>query len=160
MTKKQTWVKTGDAHYTSGIVAKDIVDFFKPIGKCLDPARGKGAFHSLLPEGADWCEITEGKNFFDYKERVDWIVTSPPYSMFNDWMEHSLEIANNIVYLLPVQKVFASWNRLKLLEKWGGVAHIRFYGTGHSIGFPLGFPFGAIHFKKGHKGAIEISGGC
>jgi tRNA G10 N-methylase Trm11 len=47
----------------------------------LEPCRGEGAFYRQLPlfVKKEWCEILEGRNFFDYRGSVDSIITNPPY---------------------------------------------------------------------------------
>ena len=46
--------------------AKDIMEYFAPTGKILDPCRGLNkVFHNQMPNDADWCEIQEGNNFFE-----------------------------------------------------------------------------------------------
>lgn len=54
-----------------------------------------------------------------------------------------------IVYLMPLHRVFASAEFLDDLFKWGGVAHIRRYGTGSKWGFPFGHAVAAVHYQKG-----------
>lgn len=46
-----------------------------------EPFRGEGAFYQQLPSFVhkDWSEVEDGRNFVDYKKRVDWIVSFPPY---------------------------------------------------------------------------------
>ena len=65
----------------------------------LEPCKGEGAFLKHLPENTDWCEIAEGRNYYDYNEKVDWIVTNTPYSDYNRFLEHSFALADNIVAL-------------------------------------------------------------
>ena len=47
----------------------------------LDPCRGDGSFYDQYPDYCtkDWCEITDGRDFFDWDKRVDWIITNPPF---------------------------------------------------------------------------------
>lgn len=145
-----------DDVFTPEPIAKAIIEMFKPQGTMLEPCKGKGAFLKFMPN-ADWCEITEGRDFFEYKEKVDWIITNPPYSSYDKFLEHSFELAENIVFLVPLGKVFNSWERLEKIKKWGGIKKIWIIGTGNKCGFPFGFPCGAFYFKKGYTGAnIEI----
>jgi hypothetical protein len=137
--------------------AADIVDFFKPRGVCLDPCRGGGAFYDRLPEPKRWCEIAEGVDFFKHTEKADWIVSNPPYSIFGKWLDHSLPLADNIVYLIPVNKLLSSLTKLHKVYRFGGIAHIRYYGTGREGNMPFGFPIGAVYLKRGHVGPMEIS---
>jgi hypothetical protein len=139
-------------------VAKDIINFFKPSGTILDPCRGQGAFYDNLPGDKIWCELSEGVDFFKFNQKVDWIISNPPYSVFDKWLVHSLLLADNIVYLIPVNKVMSSLVKLKQIYEFGGIRHIRYYGTGRFIGFPFGFPVGAVHMQRGYKGSIEVSG--
>jgi hypothetical protein len=149
--------KPEDVVYTPRAVAEDIVDFFKPTGVCLDPCRGTGVFYELLPEPKTWCEIADGVDFFSHVDKADWIVSNPPYSIFDKWLTHSLTIADNIVYLIPVNKLMSSLKKLRRVYDYGGISHIRYYGTGRSIGFPFGFPVGAVYMKRGYVGDMGIS---
>lgn len=150
-------INPNDVVYTPIPWAKDIIDFFQPSGLCLDPCRGGSAFYDNLPEPKQWCEIAEGIDFFKHKTKVDWIVSNPPYSTFSRWLDHSLPLADNIVYLIPVNKLLSSMGKLQKVEAFGGIRHIRYYGTGRDAGFPFGFPVGAVHLQRGYKGPIDIS---
>lgn len=145
-----------DVVYTPENVAKDIIEWVNPTGKCLDPCLGDGAFFKNLPSGSDWCEIQKGKDFFDYNQKVNWIIGNPPYSIFYEWLEHSFNLANNVVYILPTNKVFQRLVVMELIKKWGGIKGIKLYGSGSNVGFPFGFSTGTFHFKKGYKGACDI----
>lgn len=147
-----------DDVYTPESIAKRIIDRYLPKGKILEPCRGKKAFFKYL-NNADWCEIDEGRNFFDYNNRVDWIITNPPYSCYDKFLEHSFEIADNIVFLVPLGKVFNSWERIVKINKYGGIKDIWIIGTGNKCGFPFGFPCGSFYFKKDYKGSINIDFG-
>lgn len=141
-----------DVHFTDSDVAKLIVEHFNPRGKVLDPFRGEGAFYRHLPEGSLWCELSEGRNFFDFHDEVDWIISNPPYSNLTDVLRHSFKIATNTVYLFPLSKLYSSAPRLKLVRDMAGVREELHFGPGRMIGFDIGFPFAAIHFEKGYKG--------
>jgi hypothetical protein len=140
-----------DAVMTPEWAAKDIVDYFKPSGRILDPCRGGGSFWKQMP-GADWCEISEGRDFFEWRERVDWIVSNPPFSDLHDWMLHSLQISENIVYLIPLWKYFGSYALMKAVNEYGSIKHIRVYGTDGKLKFPLGNTVGAVLWSRGFRG--------
>ena len=144
-----------DIVFTPKIVAEFIAELYKPEGKCLDPCMGEGVFFNLLPIGSDWCEITKGRDFFDYQEKVNWIFTNPPYSNFNMFMEHSFELAENVMFLVPIAKVFKSWGTMKKIKKYGGIKGIWFVPA-NRCGFPFGFPAGAFHFKRNYIGDTKI----
>jgi hypothetical protein len=144
-----------DVVMTPPQIAKRIVQHFKPSGRILDPCRGNGAFADEMP-GCEWCEIREGKDFMEWHEPVDWIVSNPPYSNFYEWMCHSFDVAENVVYLIPTQKVFTPLRCLTAALEYGGIKEILIIGTGTQCGFPLGFAVGAVHFKRGYKGETRI----
>lgn len=69
----------------------------------LDPFRGSGNYYSQFPtqNPKDWCEITEGKNFFDFHNKVDVICSNPPFSCIDSVLEKSIELKPRIIsYLL------------------------------------------------------------
>ena len=142
-----------DVVLTPDAIAADIIAHFKPSGRILDPCRGAGAFWNKMP-GAEWCESREGRDFFAWYEPVDWIVSNPPYSIFSEWLEHSLKISPEIVYLIPLAKIFNSEPRLRSIMHTGGLVETRHYGSGTSCGFPFGFPCGAVHIKRGYRGPM------
>jgi hypothetical protein len=144
-----------DVVYTPDGMAREIVDFFKPTGRILEPCKGDGAFLRYMP-AADWCEIALGRDFFLYQDKVDWIVGNPPYSIFNIWLRHSFEIADHIVYLIPLNKIFNDFGMLKDIYIYGGVKQIYAIGRGEKINFPMGYAVGAVHFQRGHKGGMSV----
>lgn len=145
-----------DIVYTPDYVAKHICSFVKPYGLCLDPCRGDGAFHKHLPEGSDYCEISEGKDFFDYNRKVDFIIGNPPYSIFEEFLRKSFEISDNVSFLVPTNKVFQRQVIMDLINKWGGIKSMIIYGSGTLIDFPFGFSVGNFHFQKGYSGDAKI----
>lgn len=144
-----------DVVFTPDWLAKQICEMFPITGKVLEPCKGEGVFLQYLPPNSDWCEITEGKNFYDYNEKVNWIVTNPPYSDFNRFLEHSFELADNIVLLVPVAKMFKSMGTLKSVFDYGGFVEIHTLPSSQA-GFPFGFPSGVYYIKKGYKGQTLI----
>lgn len=154
-TLYETHVLESDIVYTPESVSKWIINFLRPTGEILDPCKGDGAFWKHLPS-ADYCEIKEGLDFFDYSKKVDWIIGNPPYSIFKDFLEKSFELAENVSFLVPTNKVFQRQVIMEMINKWGGVKSIIVYGSGNLIGFPFGFSVGNFHFQKGYKGQCKI----
>lgn len=146
-----------DIIFTPEYIAKEIVERFKPKGKSLDPCRGEGAFYKYLPDPKDYCELTEGKDFYEYNKRVDWIISNPPYTKFSDWLKHSIDLADNIVYLIPIQKPFYAYSIMQTLYGWGGIKEIWIIGTGSFLNFPFGYAVGAVYFKKNYEGGINVT---
>lgn len=145
-----------DVHLTSSAVARRIVDFFQPTLPCLEPCVGEGVFLEFLPEGTTWCEIQRGVDFFDFTDPVEWIVTNPPFEELTRWMERAFKVSNNVVFLMPLSKLYSSVPRLQLVREYGGVRTILYFGSGRKIGFDIGFPFGAIHFQRGYSGDTHM----
>jgi hypothetical protein len=145
--------QAGDAVYTPDWCAADMVRYFKPTGRVLEPCRGGGAFMRAIPT-AFWCEITEGRDFFAWSDPVDWIITNPPYSLTREFLRHAFTVADNVVYLLPARNIFSGYGTLRECAGWGGMAAIRWYGTGARLNFPMGNAIAAIHWKRGHSGSI------
>ena len=144
-----------DVVFTPEWLTKQICDMFPIEGKVLEPCKGEGAFLKYLPEDTDWCEITEGKNYYDYDKKVDWLVTNPPYSDFNRFLEHSFDLADNIVLLVPVAKLFKSMGTLSSIFDYGGFVEIHTLPSSKA-GYPFGFPSAVYYMKRGYKGDTKI----
>jgi hypothetical protein len=149
-----------DIVFTPAELAQDMIDFFEPTGFCLDPCAGEFIFYNLFPigNGVDWCEITKGRDFYSWSSPVDWVIGNPPYSHYTAWMRHSMRVAQNILYIMPIYKVFSSGKFLRDMFNWGGIVHIRRYGTGSEWGFPFGHALSAVHYQAGYRGATMWSG--
>ena len=68
-----------------------------------------------------------------------------------------MKVSRNIVYVMPVYKVFASAKMLDDLFGWGGIVHIRRYGTGTDWGFPFGHALAAVYYLKKYTGTTAWS---
>ena len=155
----QIWDKPvlpADIVYTPLSVSKHIIEFLSPKGICLDPCKGDGAFYDFLPEGKEYCEIREGKDFFNFNNKVDWIIGNPPYSIFEDFLTKGFEISDNVSYLVPTNKIFQRQIIMEMINKYGGIKSIIIYGSGQLIDFPFGFSVGNFHFERGYKGEAKI----
>jgi len=146
-----------DVVYTPLWAARDIVEWFKPSGAILEPSKGGGAFMQYLPPETEWCEIQEGRDFYSWSKRVDWIIGNPPYSGIPTWLRHSFKLADNIAYLIPLRSVFLGPQLIRDIYAWGGIKHMRHYGGGNKLGFPFGNAIGALHFQRGWSGPMDVS---
>lgn len=146
-----------DVVYTPEWLARMIVEHFKPTGKCMDPCRGDGAFWSLLPDGSEWCEIAEERDFFAFAGHADYVIGNPPYSCLLGWIRHSFKVAENVVYLMPLHRVFASYEFMAEIDSYGGIREILIVGTGADAGFPFGHCLGVVHYKRGYRGPTAWS---
>ena len=143
-----------DVVMTREPTAKWIIDYFQPTGVVLEPCRGTGAFYNNFPGEKDWCEISEGKDFFDYDKKVDWIITNPPFSIFDKFLLHAFEVADNVVFFCPLSKVFKSKKMDSAIQSYGDIATVINMGGGGRHGFPFGFSTGCIHYKRDYVGPI------
>lgn len=148
-------MKESDIVMTPEWVAKKMVEHFNPVGKILDPCRGTGIFSSLI-KGCHWCEIKEGKDFYECNDSYDWIMSNPPYSVFSDFLRHSFKIADNICYLIPANKIFNSHKMMKEIADYGGVKEMLVIAPGSKLKFPIGFCIAAVHFQRGYTGDMKI----
>jgi hypothetical protein len=134
-----------------------MVAHFAPQGSILEPCRGAGAIHNLLPADALWCEIDDGRDFFTFSQSVDWIVSNPPYDQTRAFMRHAFTLADNVVFLVPARNIFSGYGTVCEMRGWGGMKEIRWYGTGSKLGFPMGNAIAAFHWKRHHDGPTAQS---
>lgn len=153
-----------DKVYTPDHIVDEVMEIFNPqIGDeelILEPFKGGGAFYDKFPSRClkEYCEIDEGVDFMGYTKRVDWIITNPPYSIFKEILPHCLSLADEIVLVIPVNKILSSMPRLMDIVKSGhNIKHIHYLGSGRQLGFPFGFPVGAVHIQRGYHGFVEIT---
>lgn len=148
--------KANDDVMTPLPIAKKIIDMFYTSGSILDPFLGNGSFYDQYPIVIKkWCEIKKGYDFFKEQHHYDWIISNPPYSILEQVLEHSFEIADNIVYLLPLSKIVSSMGRVRQINKFGGIKKMWILSAS-KCGFPFGFPACAVHIQKDYKGNIEV----
>lgn len=144
-----------DSVMTPPHIAKLIVAHYKPTGVCLEPCRGTGNIYAALPDPKDWCEISQGRDFFDYERKVDWIITNPPFSIFDRFIEHCFDLAENVVLLCPVAKAHKSLTHMRRVEEYGGLREMWVMGGGGVCGFAFGFPVGCLYYQRGYTGKID-----
>lgn len=69
--------------------------------KYLEPCRASGRIYNHLPIGSAWGEIREGVDYLATKYNpVDFVITNPPYSLAQEFVEKSLTEAPVVVMLL------------------------------------------------------------
>lgn len=136
-------------------LAKRIVSHFMPCGRMLEPCRGAGNFLKFLP-CASWCEIKDGRDFFQWKQPVDWIVTNPPWSQIRPFMRHAMTVSDNVVFLMTVNHIWTKARLRDLKESGFGIKEICLVEM--PLTFPQsGFQLGAVHVARGWRGAITLS---
>lgn len=78
-------------------------------GIAWECACGDGAISVLLPENTISSDLIDrgfgetGIDFLKTYKKVDWIITNPPYSLATEFVEHSLECADNVALLCKIQ---------------------------------------------------------
>lgn len=93
-----------DVFYTPKPVALRMIEMCGNLegAKILDPCKGGGIFYDNFPNNCEkhYCEITEGKDFFSFKDKMDWVIGNPPYSLWDKWIEHTCEITDRFCYIM------------------------------------------------------------
>jgi hypothetical protein len=147
--------ESNDVVQTPVELAGRIVRHFKPKGKILEPCCGEGNFLKFMPN-ADWCEISKGRDFYEWSTPVDWIVTNPPWSEIRPFLNHSMLLADNIVFLMTVNHVWTKARVRDIYSAGFGIKEICLCEMPES--FPQsGFQLGAIHIARGWRGDISFS---
>ena len=143
-----------DEVFTPDLLAENIVRHYNPTGKILEPCCGNGVFLKYMPN-ADWCEISKGRNFFECKEKYDWIITNPPWSIFRPFLIHALNVAENIVFLIPIVHYFSKARLREIFNNNYGIKEIIAIETPKC--FPqMGFQLGIVYIQKNYKGKTNI----
>ncbi len=149
--------KSDDDVMTPLSLCKRIVDYLNPDGTILEPCKGTGNFLNFLPKDrTDYCEMKEGKPFENYEEKVDWIITNPPWSKMRIFLEKSCQVANkHIVFLITVNHVFTK-ARIRITKQYNfGLKEILYIETPKEFP-PMGFQIGIIHWEKNYTGTVTI----
>lgn len=130
-------------------LTKSIINHFNPKGTILEPCCGEGNFLKAMPN-AEWCEIKKGKDFLSINGHWDWIITNPPYSKYRDFLNKSMEVANNIVYLQLINATFYKARLRDIFSKGFGIKEILLVDTPKE--FPqFGFQLGCIYYQKNYN---------
>ena len=139
-------------------LAIDIINHFNPSGVILDPSRGEGAFYNNFPGDNNlWCELGEGKDFLQFGDKVDWIITNPPWSKMQEFLRHGMEISDNIVYLTTINHYTTKKRIRDMREHEFGVAEIYCIPTPPKPWPQLGFQIAAVHTQRGYDGGTTMS---
>ena len=105
-----------DVFYTPESLVRIHLEEVKTVfskGIILDSFKGKGAYYKLyneyFPESTfEWCEITDNKDFFTYTEKVDAIITNPPYSIIDKVLQKSVDLQPQVIsYLIGIGNLTA-----------------------------------------------------
>ncbi len=109
-----------------------------------------------LPTGTDWCEIKLGRDFLRWHGRTDWIITNPPWSQIRAFLRHSLEVADNVAFLMTVNHAWTRARVRDMREAGFGLRRIILVETPRTFP-PSGFQLGMIHYGRGHGDMVELT---
>ena len=150
-----TNTKRNDCVQTPIELAEAIVKHFKPTGRILEPCKGDGNFLKVLPDNTKWCEILENKDFFDYDNSVDWIITNPPYSKMRNFMQKAMEVSDNIVFLTTINHLWLKARLRDVKERGFGIKEIIIFDTPKTFP-PSGFQIGVFYLQRNYVGDIKF----
>jgi hypothetical protein len=137
-------------------LAQMLVGHFRPRGRVLEPCRGEGNILRFLPETTQWCEINEGRDFLDFKEKTDWIITNPPWSRIREFLLHGMSLADHIVFLMTVNHAWTKARVRDVREQGFGFKELCLVDMPAS--FPQsGFQLGAVYYQRGWTGPITFT---
>lgn len=148
--------RSNDVIQTPIGLARQLVAHFQPAGKVLEPCCGAGNILKFLPAGAEWCEITLGRDFFDWTQPVDWILTNPPWSQIRPFLAQAMRVADNIVFLLTINHLWTKARLRDIQSASFGIREIALVEMPPS--FPQsGFQLGAVYLAKSWAGPIKLT---
>jgi len=111
--------KPNDVFYTPLNIALKLIEMteLKDDDLVLDPSKGLGVFYDNINViNKNWCEITDGVDFFEYDKPVNVIIGNPPFSLWKKWLDKSIELnPNKIAYIIGC--INLTKGRIKLMEK-------------------------------------------
>lgn len=140
-----------DRVWTPTVLAVKIVQHFGPHGRVLEPCKGAGSFVDAMP-GCDWCEIDEGRDFLTVSGHWDWIVTNPPWSQFRAFLQKSMVVADNVVFLALLNAWFMKARVADVRKAGFGLVEILMLDTPPKPWPQTGFQLAAVHAKRGYTG--------
>ncbi len=142
---KKSLNKPNDVIYTPKELAINCVKSFEFQSNelVLDGFFGKGIFYDNYPSYVkkDFCEIEApyNKDFFEYNDKVDYIISNPPFSMLTKVLQHTVRITQKgFGYILPAYAL--SHKRLKIIKENNfAVTGISYFYVTEWFGFPVIF---------------------
>jgi hypothetical protein len=149
-----------DGIQTPDRLACRIVEYFAPqiskAAKILEPCAGQGAFLRALSSmgyvNVKACEILEDSDFFKFDEKVDWVITNPPWSKTRDFLRHSYEISKNVVFLITLNHVLCLRARLRDMRESSFNVKELFAVDTPPLPWPQsGFQLGVVHIQKDYE---------
>lgn len=108
------------------------------------------------PSTVLWAEIKEGRDFYEWTTKVDWIITNPPWSQVRRFLRQAMLVADHVVFLLTVNHVWTKARVRDIRDAGFGVREIVLVDMPRT--FPQsGFQLGAVHLERGWKGPMKLT---
>jgi hypothetical protein len=107
--------------------------------------------------GADWYEITEGRDFLKAQGQWDWIVTNPPWELVAEFLEKSMQCADNIVILCWLAALYTKARQRMIREAGFGMVEMLYVPTPLPPWPQSGFQLAAMWLRRGWTGGVQIS---
>ena len=102
--KQGVRLNTTDFYPTPSWCYKNLDIDWSQFDSAHEPCRGDGRISdwlgTLMP--TTYSEIREDRDFFDWNEGCDLIVTNPPFSLAQSFIDHSIAHANTVLMLLRI----------------------------------------------------------
>ena len=130
----------------------------------LEPFKGAGSFYNQFPNCKKfYCEKAENINFFNWQDKVDWVVSNPPFKILVDnkpknglvlIIEHSIKITNKGFGFLVNHNLFNALTvrRLNLWKDQGfTITYIKVYEIKKWFG-----RYFFILFEKNKPGILDF----
>lgn len=109
-----------DCIFTPKPIAELMIEMcdIKEYETVLDPSRGLGVFYDNLPPcHKDYCEISEGMDYFENKQMYNCIIGNPPYSKWTKWIQHTITKCDRFCYIFGSNNLTP--NRIKMIHDAG-----------------------------------------
>ena len=115
---------------TPSDTAQKIMDYIKPqitsTDVLFEPFLGHGNLYKTMRKPKKFCDTKNGINFFDFKGKVDWAISNPPFQILKDGepknafiliINRLMNICNKGFFLLINHKLWSSLT-VKRLRDW------------------------------------------
>jgi hypothetical protein len=172
-TREQMSHSDNDIETPPGLVSA-IIEYYAPfisesisLPFVLDPCAGLNhVFYNEISETfwcqTFYCEIKEGKDFFNFEEKVDWVIGNPPFISYRQFVDHSMEIADNICFIVTLNKPLGLKSIYNLMsagkaegKDFWGFKNVKLWRTPKS--WPQsGIQIGTVWMKKNWNGPCDF----
>jgi len=166
-----------DRVYTPDELAYAIVKHFEPGGSVLEPCEGGGAFTRafrmynqrsdsfLRPVCAFDIDGDTSVDFLNMQScgaagiptQFDWLITNPPWSLFRQFLKRSMQVADNVVFLVTLNHFFTKARMRDVEEAGFGYREALLVDTPPKPWPSSGFQVGAVHLVRGWEGPMKFS---